>query len=107
MATIAFTGKSKKRYKFTVHPLGTEFKSVGAVYFITSRKKTKSGSYVHTRIYVGETGDLSERFDNHHKEKCFKKHGANCICIHREEDEDARLEIEQDLIDLCDPPCNG
>ncbi|MGC2517256.1 MAG: hypothetical protein WA383_22260, partial [Terriglobales bacterium] len=40
---------------------------------------------------VGETGDLSTRFDDHHKADCFAQHNANCICTHGDEDEESRL----------------
>jgi predicted site-specific integrase-resolvase len=69
--------------------------------------RTIFSGYSHTRIYVGQTEDLSTRFDNHHKEACFDKHNKNCVCVHGEEDEDTRLEIEKDLIDKYDPPCNA
>lgn len=66
-----------------------------------------AGGYSHTRIYADQTGDLSTRFDNHHKQACFDRHSKNCVCVHGEQDEDTRLAIEQDLIDNYDPPCNG
>ena len=62
---------------------------------------------IHTRIYVGQTEDLSIRFDNHHKQDCFDRHNKNCICVYGEQDENNRLLIEQDLIETYGPPCNG
>ena len=108
LGTVTFTGASGTEYDFNVYPLETEFKKMGAVYFFTKRTKKSDGGYTHCkRIYVGETEDLSERFDNHHKMPCIERHGANCICTHRESSESKRLEIEQDLIDGYDPVCNG
>ncbi len=107
IGTITLTGSSGKKYKFNIYPYSTQFETVGAVYYISKRTEKADGSGSHSKIYIGQTGDLSERFDNHHKESCFKKHGANCISIHQEPDEDKRIEIEQDLIDAYDPPCNG
>ncbi len=109
LGTITFTGKSgtEYEYEFGVYPLNTRFKEgYEAVYFVTRRYKTTDGKFSHKRIYVGETDDLSERFDNHHKESCFGKHGANCVCIHKESRQSARLRIEDDLISKHNPPCN-
>ena len=107
IGTLTLTGASGTKYTFNVYPYDTEFKAIGAVYYISKRTEKTDGSGSHAEIYIGETGDLSERFDNHHKEPCFKKHNANCISIHQESNEDKRLKIEEDLIDAYNPPCNG
>lgn len=105
--TITFTGSSGSKYEFTVYSFDTDFKdNVSCVYFVTKRTQSSYGDYSHTGIYVGETSDLSERFSNHHKHKCFEKNNCNCICIYLEKSEKTRLEIEQDLIDNYHPPCN-
>jgi len=104
--TITLTGASGTEYKFNVYPFDTNFRSIGAVYAVTKRTPKAEGGANHTRIYIGETGDLSERFDAHHKAGCFQQNGANCICTHRRDDEQTRLEIEADLLGNYDPPCN-
>ena len=107
LGTVTFTGASGTEYEFNVYPWGTSFKEdFGAVYFVTRRTQKQDGGYSHTRIYVGETGDLSTRFDNHHKQACFDRHNKNCVCVYGEQDEDTRLEIERDLINNYHPPCN-
>lgn len=103
ISTLTLTGASGRQYQFDVYPLDTEFNSVAAVYAITKRNASAN----HTIIYIGQTDDLSERFDNHHKATCFKRQGANCVCIHVEKNEETRLAIERDLIKNYDPPCNG
>jgi hypothetical protein len=105
IADATFTGRSKKNYDFAVYAWGTEFKALGAVYVITQRTVTDNKG-IHKVIYFGQTGDLSERFDNHHKASCFKKNGVNCICILLESNEKTRLAIESDLIDGNDTLCN-
>ena len=107
IGTITFNGKSGIEYSFDVYPFDTNFNAIGAVYFVTNRTEKSDGTGSHTGIYVGETGDLSKRFDNHHKQDCFDKHHANCICVHSESSEKNRLEKESDLIDNYNPPCNG
>lgn len=108
MAKIAdanFTGKSGQTYSFQVYAWGTGFKSLGAVYAITKRVVT-NGKGHHTFIYFGHTGDLSERFDDHHKDNCFTRNDVNCICILLESNEATRLAIETDLIRAHNTPCN-
>ncbi len=106
LASITFIGASGTKYKFNVYSWDTNFDEVAAVYFITKRIQESDGGYTHARIYVGQTNDLSKRFDDHHKASCFKRHGANCICIYREDDETERLRIESDLISQYSPRCN-
>src|SRR6266480_4059466 len=94
---LTLTGKSGTKYTFQMYPLGTEFKAVGGVYIITKRTASTTGGS-HSLIYIGQTGDLSERFDDHHKADCFKRHGANCIGVLLEESEEKRVAIEADLL---------
>jgi hypothetical protein len=108
LGSVTFTGASGSKYEFNSYEFGANFKeNYGAVYFITKRHQNNNGGYSHERIYVGQTEDLSTRFDGHHKQDCFDQNDANCICIHGEQSENTRLDIEQDLIDNYNPPCNG
>lgn len=107
IGTITFTGSSGKSYTFNVYPIDQELNDVGGVYCITRRYKNSTGGYTHSVVYVGVTGDLSTRFNDHHKDDCFTKNKANCICIHRDDNEDSRFAKESDLIDYYNPPCNG
>lgn len=34
-------------------------------------------------------------------------HKANCLCIHEEDDADGRLEMEADMLENRNPPCNN
>ena len=106
-ATLELTGASGRKYAFLVYPWGTTFKQLGGVYAVTRAVPNQTGRETHSIIYVGQTGDLSERFDDHHKAACFSKHSANCICVHVESSEKTRLAIEADLIAAYNPPCNG
>ena len=106
-ATLELTGASGRKCAFLVYPWGTEFKAVGSVYAVTRATPNQTGGETHSIIYVGQTADLSERFDAHHKAACFSKHSANRICVHVEGVEQTRLAIEADLIASYKPPCNG
>jgi predicted GIY-YIG superfamily endonuclease len=103
---VKFIGASGSEYEFGVYPWGTKFrKNFGAVYFVTRRKRGEGIGYSHTRIYIGQTDDLSTRFDDHHKQSCFDREKANCVCIYGIQDESVRLRIEKDLIDNYHPVC--
>jgi hypothetical protein len=105
--TMELTGASGKKYTVFVYGMDVAFKAVGGVYAFTLATQTAAGGYTHSVLYIGQTGDLSERFGNHHKEECVKRRGANRHCAMVVENEEARLAIEQDLIAAYNPPCNG
>jgi excinuclease UvrABC nuclease subunit len=106
LADLNLKGISGKEYKFLVYPLGTKFKAIGGVYYISKRTKNQDGIGSHSPIYVGETSDLSERFDNHHKSSCFDRKNANCISVLINSSEKERLVIEKDLKKNYNPTCN-
>jgi hypothetical protein len=104
--TVTCHGSSGADYSFSVYAWGARFKAVGAVYVVSQRRQRQNGVWSYTPIYIGETGDLSERFDDHHKAACIARHDPNCLCIHRESSQRARLQKEADLILKYAPPCN-
>lgn len=107
LATMKFRGASGREYSFDVYPFDTTWRdNVAAVYFVTRRYQKEDGKYYHDEIYVGETTNLKERFQKHHKIECFYRKNANCICILLESNLDTRLSIEADLISAHNPPCN-
>ncbi len=105
IASIDFTGKSGKKYTFNVYPLGTKFKDIRAVYAFTKRTP-KENTHTQAVLYVGESEKLGDRISNHEKLECVKPLGCNCICVHSEDNEVARMAKEKDLIENYDPPCN-
>ena len=106
LATLTVSGKSGNKYDFKVYPFNTEFNAIGAVYLITKRTQKPNGRGAHDYIYAGQTDNLSERFNGHHKEACFTRLNANCKCIYAEETESKRLSIESDILEKSDLPCN-
>jgi hypothetical protein len=105
--TMVLEGASRQKYTFQVYPWGTSFKSVGGVYVVTHAEPNLQGGNNHKIIYVGQTGDLSERFEFHHKASCFRLHKASHICVYLEQAERSRLTIESGLIASYNPACNG
>ena len=106
-AQLGIIGASGMRYTFYVFPLNTQFKPSGGVYAVTRAINKPGGGQTHHIVYIGQTGDLSERFDAHHKVDCFLKQGSTHLCAMVDQSEKSRLAIEADLIAAYNPPCNG
>ena len=105
LSILTLKGASGQTYDFEVYSYDSDFNALGAVYAITRRTQKNDGNYKHTLIYIGETGDLSTRYNGHHKEDCFFQHNANCTCIHLDDDENSRLATKADLIPNYNPRC--
>ena len=105
IADATFSGQDAK-YAFEVYPLDTTFNAIGAVYVFTKRTMDSSGKGSHTFIYIGQTDSLADRIPNHEKWPCIKQNGANCICVHRDDNEQSRLSKETDLCAANSTPCN-
>lgn len=95
--TVRIKGSSGKTYNFRAYPLGVEFDEMGAVYFITGRAPISGGRILHSRIFCGQTADLSKRHYSIRQERIFKSYNANCICILPIAEEASRLAIERDI----------
>ena len=100
--TITAIGKSGTKYEFQVFPWGTSFNAVAAVYLVL---KKQAGKY--PVLYVGETEDLKERFENHHKQGCFDRNGKTHVGVLQEGIGTRRLRIEADLVANYNPPVTG
>ena len=105
LGKLTLTGASGNTYAFNVYSFDS-VQPVACVYALTNRHEKDGDSYSHTVIYFGETGNLDERFDGHHKIDCFKEHNANALGIHQDDNQDSRRTKEADLIAAYDPPCN-
>jgi len=111
--TTSLTGQSGQKYVFNLYSFDAyddikdAWKSVPALYLFT-RRYVSNGAYYHTYIYLGETGDLSTRFLNHHKEDCIKQNSSNCIGIYTNVStvEEERFAVEKDILLANSFPCN-
>lgn len=102
--TITWRGQSGAGYKYWIYPISAEFKAVAGNYIYA--RETKPGSY--QPIYIGQTSNLAERPDNHHKMPCIKLNGATHIHVHTNSGgEVARLSEETDLVRKWNTVCNG
>jgi hypothetical protein len=101
--TIKWVGKSGREYLYWIYKLGATFDAVPGNYiFAKSVPDNKLRA-----IYIGQTSNLSERFDNHERMPCIRRNGADYICAHKSnESEKGRCAEESDLIANYDPCCN-
>ena len=74
--TLTARGVSGATYEFWVYPWNTSLKPEGGVYLVL-KKAARNGNY--DLLYVGQTTDLSERFEVHHKKPCFDRQGKTHI----------------------------
>lgn len=112
--TTTVKGLSGKEYKFVLYTFDTFsdvqtnlWLSEPALYLFTHREYS-NGAYYHTYLYLGETGDLSQRFANHHKEEELKQRQTNCIGIYLDvpQNEADRKQVEKDILSAYKFPCN-
>lgn len=101
--TCTWTGVSGEQYKYWIHEIGSSFKGEAGNYIFA--KLNSAGRW--EAVYIGETGNLSERFDNHHAMPCIKRNQATHIHAHLTPGgRNIRLAEESDLRENYDPPCN-
>lgn len=102
--TVDWTGASGQKYRYSIYSIGTSFKALPGNYIFS--KVTEANKW--RAIYIGETSDLSTRFDSHHKMPCIQRNGATHIMVHvNDSGERARRAEEADLLGNRTPACNG
>ena len=103
--TLTLRGASKNSYEFTLHD-SVEGLSAGAGCYVFVRETSEKNKFF--VIYIGHTGDLSERFDSHHKWDCItKQEKASHIGLDRTRTKAGAKAVEDDLLEIRNPPCNG
>jgi hypothetical protein len=102
---LTLSGNTYIAYDFDVFPIEAEFRPIPAVYVVT-RRTGRGGAQEHEVLYVGETARLDEQLAAHPKAECFRRHKADAIGVHRQEDEASRRETVADLVAELRPACN-
>ena len=101
--TILWDGEPGKEYRYWIYKIGHSMKQVPGNYCFA--KEIEPHQW--TPIYFGETEDISERFEYHHKMDCILRKGATHIHTHTSSpDKEIRCAEETDLINRWHPPCN-
>lgn len=99
-----WSGHSGQKYRYTVYMFGTMF-GPGPANFIFARE-TRAGQY--QVLYVGQTQDLSEPFDDAVAVECLKQGRVTHIHVrHTDTREELRRAERSDLISALNPPCNA
>ncbi|MBT1073487.1 GIY-YIG nuclease family protein [Pelotalea chapellei] len=98
---VTVKGQSGTQYEFEVYPWGTTFNPVGGLYIVLKKQPGNYGI-----LYIGQTGNLSERFDNHHQSDSFTRYGKTHIAVRAESSEQKRFTFETDLIRNYNTCCN-
>ena len=97
LGNVRIKGVSGKTYTFGAYPLDTRFAEFGAVYFITGRELDSKGRIAHSRIYCGQTSNMSVCPYSAQQSASFKANYANCICILPVKEDVSRRDIERDI----------
>src|SRR5579864_6594349 len=103
---IKWRGKSGTEYEYAVHYLetGGKFYPEPAIYVFAREVEPNKFE----AIYVGETANMAELFDDDKMMRCINRHKATHVCVSiGSGDEGARRAEKQDLIEYWRPPCNG
>jgi hypothetical protein len=106
ITTVTVKGRLGTAYNFDVYEYGQEFNALGAVYIVLKLQLLSDKTPFYKYVYVGETGDLSTRFKDHHKQDCFDRLGADRIGVHLDGSEKSRKSKEKDILDGNNWPCN-
>ena len=92
---------------FWVYKFGTNFRDLGGCYVMMGRNSANRWVI----RYAGQTKSLEDRLttnlEDHHAYGCAVGNGATHIAVLVVPNKNKRLEIEQELIEVYDPPCNG
>ena len=104
--TVTFTGQSGQTYTFRIYVWKHQFKPLGGVYVVTERRMEPDHPPTYAPIFVDQTDDLSQLFDDHPNRTCFEFYYANTIAVMAEPNETERGRIKEDLLDALQPPCN-
>jgi len=103
LPTVLWRGFSRKEYRYWIYPIGTAFEKGPGNYVFA--KETRPTFWA--PVYVGETEDLSTRFDNHEKLPCIMHNNATHLHIHAgSSSKYVRMEEKADITLKYDPPCN-
>ena len=99
-----WTGQSGHKYRYAFYMYGTMF-GPGPANFMFARE-SRGGQY--QALYVGQTQDLSEPFDDPVAVECLRQGRVTHIHIrHSDAREELRRAERSDLISAFGPPCNA
>lgn len=105
IANVTFSADGEE-YDFIAYSIDTQFEDDASAVYIFTKRTVRDGKGSHSLLYIGETGELGVRIEDHEKWPCVKAEGCNCICVHFVNGKANRKAIEKAFLDKYDPPCN-
>jgi hypothetical protein len=97
-----WTGASDKKYEYFILKIGADWSDMPGNYIFayqSSLGKWKA-------VYIGETESFKDRLPNHDELPCILRNGGTHIHSHVNQDKQARLDEERDLLADSGAPCN-
>src|SRR6266404_4926680 len=76
LGSVTFEGQSGNQYAFRAYTFDHPLRRVGAVYTVLHSVPKPGGGYVMNPLYFGQTGDITERFEGHHRQQCFQRNAS-------------------------------
>jgi len=101
--TCVWTGASGKKYEYKIHTIDADWNDVPGNYIFA--KETSQRNW--EAVYIGETESFKDRLPNHNELPCIRRNGGTHIHAHVNQDSQARLDEESDLLANIQTPCNG
>ena len=106
---LTINGKNGKTYEFnqfsfdSFEDIKGKLPNYGGIYLFTRQEELGQD---HEPIYCGKTDNFSERYYNHHAERCIVQNKANRISILRVDNEIIRDNLEVDILEVNTFSCN-
>ncbi len=97
-----WTGLSGKVYEYNIYPISDNWNDIAGNYIFAK----ESSPHKWEAVYIGETESFKDRLPSHNELPCVKRNGGTHIHAHTNQDGQARLDEEADLIATGRPPCN-
>ena len=93
-------------YEFNIHKPPVHWRAVGGLYVFAYACSDWRGSEFWHALYGGQTYSLADRLPSHERWPEAVQLGATHIHARAESDEGTRLWIEEQLIEIFQPPLN-
>lgn len=102
MAKCTWTGKSGKKYEYEIYAMDTSWNDVAGNYIFAKESSPARWQ----ALYIGQTESFADRLPNHEALPCVRRNGGTHVHAHTNQDKQARLAEEKDLLASNNPPCN-
>ena len=103
-STCRWPGQSGATYVFYIYSPDERMPTASGVYIFAGATDQTTWR----AAYIGQTQNFAARIPNHEQLNCASRNGATHIhLLGVDGGENARLQVESDLLAAIKPPCNG